>query len=132
MDPLYEAWSLLREARRVPIDMGIEFWAREVAAMMHRVCAAIAQHAEAMEGDGSPLLQRTGGDAETARGIQEELAEHQQLASATAEVLATLESSPIDRGVVFVLAERLIELEIAVARHLNRLHELLGRQPWHV
>src|SRR5688572_6596653 len=79
MDPLYDAWSLLREARRVPIDLGIDFWAREVASMLHRVVAAIALHTRAMEGDESPLMLRVNGDADVARTIQEQIGEHSQL-----------------------------------------------------
>jgi hypothetical protein len=131
IDPLYDAWSLLREARRVPIDLGIEAWARQVAAMMHRVVTAISVHTEAMEAEGSPLLEQARLNAHDARAVQDEVSEHQKLAAATAEVLASLEQRGIDRGEVLAVAERLIELEIAVARHLNRLHEIFGRQPWH-
>jgi hypothetical protein len=131
MDPLYDAWSLLREARRVPIDLGVEFWAREVASMVHRVVGAISVHTASMEADESPLMARLRGDGDDARAVQEQVSEHHQLATATDEILAALEHRGMDNGQVLAVAERLIELEIALARHLNRLHEIFGRQPWH-
>jgi hypothetical protein len=131
IDPLYDAWSLLREARRVPIDLGIEAWARDVAAMMHRVVSAISVHTRAMEAEESPLLDHLRLSPDGARAVQTQVSEHHQLAAATAEILASLEADSMDRGEVLAVAERLIELEIALARHLNRLHEIFGRQPWH-
>ncbi|MEX0783986.1 MAG: hypothetical protein WD557_15200 [Dehalococcoidia bacterium] len=131
MDPLYDAWSMLREARRVPIDLGIDFWAREVAAMVHKVVAAISVHTDVMEAEDSPLMQRLRTDPEDARAVQDQVAEHHQLMSTTSEILASLEDPGLDNGQVLAVAERLIELEIALARHLNRLHEIFGRQPWH-
>ncbi len=132
VDPLYDAWSLLREARRVPIDLGIEAWARDVAAMMHRVVAAIAVHTRAMEAEDSPLMEQLRQNPEDARAVQDEVSEHAKLSAATSEILGTLEKGRIERSGVLAVAERLIELEIALARHLNRLHEIFGRQPWHV
>jgi hypothetical protein len=131
IDPLYDAWSLLREARRVPIDVGIEAWAHNVATMMHRVVAAIAVHTEAMESAESPLMERIRANPDEARAIQTQVSEHHQLTAATSAITASLQGGGLDRGEVLAVAERLIELEIAVARHLNRLHEFLGRQPWH-
>ena len=131
MDPLYDAWSLLREARRVPIDLGIELWAREVASMIHRVVAAISVHTTSMEAEESPLMAKLRGETDDARAVQAQVSEHHQLSVATDEILATLEDSDLDNGQVLGVAERLIELEIALARHLNRLHEIFGRQPWH-
>lgn len=131
MDPLYDAWSLLREARRVPIDLGIELWAREVASMIHRVVAAISVHTTSMEAEESPLMAKLRGEPDDARAVQAQVSEHHQLATATDEILAVLEDSAMDNGQVLGVAERLIELEIALARHLNRLHEIFGRQPWH-
>jgi hypothetical protein len=131
MDPLYDGWSLLREARRVPIDLGIELWAREVASMVHRVVAAISVHTATMEVEESPLMAKLRGDSDDARAVQEQVSEHHQLARASDEILATLEDPKLDNGQVLAVAERLIELEIALARHLNRLHEIFGKQPWH-
>jgi hypothetical protein len=131
MDPLYDAWSLLREARRVPIDLGIELWAREVASMVHRVVAAISVHTASMEAEESPLMAKLRDEPDDARAVQAEVSEHHQLSAATDEILATLEDPHLDNGQVLGIAERLIELEIALARHLNRLHEIFGRQPWH-
>lgn len=131
LDPLYEAWSVVREARRVPVDLGIDIWAREIRAMLERVEAAVSAHIDTMEADDSPLMARLRSDPEDSRAVQEQVAEHARLTAAAAETLHALDRPELGNGEVVAVAERLIELEIALARHLNRLHEIFGRQPWH-
>jgi hypothetical protein len=116
VDPLYEAWSLVVAARRVPFEVAqASAWVSEVRSCLSQALRGIRLHANAMESLGSKL-----------RDWSEE---HDSLSDAASEILADLNRTQASaRGAVIALGDRLIDLEIAMARHLNRLHSSAGHE----
>lgn len=118
IDPLYEAWRMVVAARRVPFDVTqASSWVGEVRDCLSRALRGIRLHAAAMESRGTR--------------IPDEVEEHETLSEAASNLLAELNRTPASaRGAVIALGDRLIDLEIAMARHLNRLHGLAGQEAW--
>lgn len=128
-DPLYQAWLLLKEARAVAFDAREPHaWRTTSLALIRRAHAAAVEHAMHEEGPGSPVAWLASRGGVTGGLLRAQVAEHASLL----EALATLEHD-IDRtgtpplSLVVDVSERVVELEIAVARHQNRLGSLLTR-----
>ncbi|HEX6032024.1 MAG TPA: hypothetical protein VFY90_11385 [Tepidiformaceae bacterium] len=116
VDPLYDAWRLVVAARRVPFDIAEgSAWVADVRDCLSGALRGIRLHGAATESRGSRL--------------KDHAEEHEALSETASQLLAELNRTPASaRGAVIALGERLIDLEIAMARHLNRLHAVLGRE----
>ncbi|MCL4230484.1 MAG: hypothetical protein KJ053_02785 [Dehalococcoidia bacterium] len=126
-DPLFDAWEALKEARAVPFDTrNPGFWQERFTVAVARAASAIRDHVYEVEGERSPLewafKARVSGQV-----MMRQFAEHLPLKQRIDRVLRdlrALRTAALPRVIDF--SEQIVELEIAVARHHNRLREILS------
>ncbi len=126
-DPLFDAWEALREARAEPFDRGDPGrWQERFTDSVARAGAAIRDHVQEVEGERSPLRWAARATA-GGQAVMRQFAEHVPLRQKVDKVLADLRAlRTVALPRVIDLSEQVVELEIAVARHHNRLREILG------
>lgn len=126
-DPLFDAWEALKEARAVPFDSrNPAHWQERFTVAVARAASALRDHVYQVEGERTPLewalKARVGGQV-----MMRQFAEHLPLKQKVERVLSelrALRTAALPR--VIDLSEQIVELEIAVARHHNRLREILN------
>ncbi|MBI5947425.1 MAG: hypothetical protein HY875_04730 [Chloroflexi bacterium] len=133
-DPLYEAWEALRLARQVPWSVEAPaHWRSTFERQVSRARRLLVEHIE--QGDGPEIVLARRADASGAfrRQVEEHPALLQQLDDLTRDASA---AKPGDIHAVVECSERAAMVEIRLAMHQNRLHELLtqgdGRARAHV
>ncbi|MBE7518593.1 MAG: hypothetical protein HS107_05045 [Thermoflexaceae bacterium] len=126
-DPLFDRWEALKEARAVPFDSrNPAHWQERFTVAVARAASALRDHVYQVEGERTPLewalKARVGGQV-----MVRQFAEHLPLKQKVERVLSELRAlrmAGLPR--VIDLSEQIVELEIAVARHHNRLREILN------
>lgn len=126
-DPLPEAWVLLQRVRAVAFDANdAARWLKQVRTLAAAAQQAISDHILFAERESSLpklLASATGATGESARSY---LTEHGPLLRDAAEFLALCSIEQLDDvSLVVRVTESAVRLEMAVARHRNRLVWLL-------
>lgn len=126
-DPLFEAWEALKKARAEPFDTrNPGHWLERFTDSVARAAAAIRDHVQEVEGERSPLRWAARATA-GGQAVMRQFTEHAPLNQKVDGVLADLRAlRTVALPRVIDLNEQVVELEIAVARHHNRLREILG------
>lgn len=126
-DPLYEAWEALRLARQVPWSaQGAGGWRAAFQRHISRAGELVRAHVEQAD---SPEVAAIARPAEGSASLRRrQLDDHPALLQQLHELIKGLEaSSPGDVHSVVECNERAALIEIRVAMHQNRLHELLAQ-----
>lgn len=126
-DPLPEAWALLQRVRAVNFDANEPAqWLKEVRTLAAAARQAISAHVLYAEREASlpkQIASLAGTAGESARSY---LAEHAPLLRDAGEFLALCSTERLDDvSLVVRVTESAVRLEMAVARHRNRLVWLL-------
>ena len=112
-DPLYAAWASLGRARELPFDESASAaWFDRFTLLARAAADGVAEHV---------------GCDERCPAADSRPAAHDEVVRTAARLLATCTSTGIpELRDVIALNERAIALEIAIARHQNRLRVALG------
>ena len=122
-DPLYEAWEALRLARLVAWSAEAPApWRSTFQRQVARARQLLAEHVEQGDGPETVLARRADTSAAFRRQVEEHPALLQQLDELTRDASA---AKPGDIHAVVECSERAAMVEIRLAMHQNRLHELL-------
>ncbi len=124
-DPLYEAWEALRLARQVAWNaQSPGGWRAGFHQQIARAWSLVSAHVEQAAGFEATRARRAMDDAALSR--QEE--DHEALLAQLRELAGVVtEAIPADIHTLVECTERAAMIEIRVAMHQNRLHELLER-----
>jgi hypothetical protein len=122
-DPIAEARELLRQAARVPFAASQPMaWHSRFRALVLRAQAALARHVVSSQVPGSPLSEVERPEPRLQPVIDRQREEHEALVRQAADLIAGVgEPSEVDIWRMIDLGEKAILLEMALARHHNRL-----------
>lgn len=116
-DPLFEAWECIRRARGVPFAFADHaFWRTSVAGRLADARLALGAHIAGLESG------RWWRRLLTPPALARDLAEHPRLCAAIDRIEEAVAANPASGLADFLtVSDLLIEMEIALARHSNRL-----------
>lgn len=128
-DTLFAAWELLRAARYVPYTAAAQGqWLTEFRRFVAAAAARLDEHVSDSESPGALLRTVARRTPELTGDVLEQLADHPRLLERATRLANTVASAgEADLALVVDVNEQAIELEMAIARHNNRLRVLLDR-----
>ena len=126
-DPIAEAREKLRQAARLPFHATRpNAWQESFQAHILDARSDLRRHIWLSNVEGSPLSRVEEEESRLRNQVETQRREHDQFAEAIDElVAAAAEPGPADIWRMIELGERAILLEMAIARHHNRLMQLL-------
>ncbi len=126
-DHAFQAWEAIRRAQRVRWDAAnAQRWRTDFKRHIAEARNRIVAHHETSRAPESPITRVLAASGSEIRPVREHLAEHRWLRERLNELVVAVESrSAATFEDVVELTERAIFLEIQLARHQNRLRELL-------
>jgi len=128
-DALYDAWKAIREARHVPWDADhAALWRAEFARNLAIGFERFSAHVRLSEAPGSALRSLASQHASSG-WLRSQFADDEELLGQLQQLLAEVEQvahPEIEHVVQF--SEEAVMLEMKLAMHQNRLHELLEQQ----
>lgn len=126
-DPIAEAREKLRQAARLPFHASKPHsWQESFHALIVDARADLRRHIWLASLKGSPLNRAEAEEPRLRNQVDAQRRDHEQFADAIDELVsAAAEPGPADIWRMIELGERAILLEMAIARHHNRLMQLL-------
>jgi hypothetical protein len=126
-DPIGDARTLLRKAAHLPFVASSPLaWSSRFAQLVADARTSVRQHISRATRSDSPMAQIERSEPRLAAAIERQRLEHVELARQAEELYAEVSvPGAVDIWRMIELGERAILLEMALARHHNRLAQLV-------